>query len=666
MTPDGNITTAASCALSAKSTSFPVPVRRRFWQRWLVRDIWRAFPELDPFPDDACAALVQMTRHSAAYQCARLLGAVLTVFLAAAAAWKTALWLMTNDGFEFLHQAGLHNNATQMIGAAALLAASTAVPLLLGRLFAHALLHDRLARVLRFDGRCRQCGYSLLGLELSQTMELPCPECGHVAVVDHALAALVSNRHANGAPALKRSADASSIVCVFRPDTTWQRQRDLRLAKRALVLLGFAMIPFAAIALILGAWLWFSIRLASAAAPPPEAYRAAVQPHLHGLTLSDGCSWSKDAASIRTAWTWIYESETQNVPSYMRPTITAFDIPSRRWLGSAPRNDTSCWAPGSEQLQYRITSAALLYLFDERHASTLAPAVAAAPLQLDRGWLDPTDAAAAAHAADAADALRVTAERCESMMRLATAYGKMDLAQLALNAGLQCTTHLSCQPTPQVYERAAEISHLFAMDIVEWLTREPTEAPMDALQNAWEQHGTLRDPLLVIEWATLDHQRQVCNDLARVDVLLNSLLGPIPAGAPGGGTQRLGTIEHNVETLQQQRLSALKAAQQHAVPTEWLQPTPASNTVAPPPSILAGRFADVLPRVATAWALHCEDRHTMPVHFALARFRRAIGHYPTDLRDLVPQYLPSLPDLTTADGLARHYTLSGDRYAFSP
>ena len=663
MTPDGNISSAASCALSAKSTSLKAPAQRRFWQRWLVRDIWRAFPELDRFPDDACAALVQMTRNSAAYQFARLLNGAFTAALAGASAWKTTSWLMTTDGFSALQSAGLRNAATQLIGAAALLAAATAAPLLLGRLFAHALLHDRLAKVLRFDGRCRQCGYSLLGLELGQTMELPCPECGHVAVVDRALAALVGEWDAAGHRGNDGIGRSAGIVCVFRPDIAWQRQRDLRLAKKALVLLALGLVPAAIAAMVLAAWLGYGVMAASAATPAPAAYSTAVQPHLHGLTLTEGCSWSNDASSIRNAWMWIYREETRDDLLLQQLPFESFDIPARLWLERTPSVDTCCTIPNARAHAYRVTAAALQYLFEEQHASTLAPAVAAAPLQLDRGWLDPTDEAAMARAAEDAEALRVTAERCESMMRLAAVHKKVGVALQALDAGLLCTVHLSCQPTPQSYEHAAELNHFLAMDIVEWLAHAPDDAPLDALRQAWDQHSTLRDPFLVIEWATLDHQRQVCRDLARLDVLLMSLWGPVPAGQPGGGTQRLGTVAQCRDVLEQQRQNALDATVLQAIPSAWLQP---ASTSTPLPETLADRYVNDLRKVAAGWAQHREDRESMPVHFAIAQFRIAHGHYPADLRELVPQYLPAIPDLTTADGLARHYTQSGDRYALSP
>ncbi|MBI1189407.1 MAG: hypothetical protein GC200_01825 [Tepidisphaera sp.] len=147
--------------------------------------IYRAFPELDSYDDDDCQRFVARALESMGFKLATagvmilmLVGVIpLTLYLGAELATEVS------DDF-FRRSLDLELTALfWMIGLVLVIACAFWVrDVLIGR---------RVRRLLRTQGRCVRCNYSLLGLEISPELTVVCPECGMKARVDRALCELV-------------------------------------------------------------------------------------------------------------------------------------------------------------------------------------------------------------------------------------------------------------------------------------------------------------------------------------------------------------------------------------------------------------------------------------------------------------------------------------------
>jgi hypothetical protein len=158
--------------------------------RWLVRKIWRAYPELDRYSDETCRAFMRKVQGPVWF---RALGAVFSVACVVVSTyWLTdrvlVPWTWRRlQGPEYSWWIFARDLA---LGAAAIAFTAGACALLVLRLRDWA-IHIGLRRVLRGSGRCVGCSYSLVGLPVPDSFEVACPECGRVCRVHHSLKVLI-------------------------------------------------------------------------------------------------------------------------------------------------------------------------------------------------------------------------------------------------------------------------------------------------------------------------------------------------------------------------------------------------------------------------------------------------------------------------------------------
>ncbi|MFO0375506.1 MAG: hypothetical protein ACK51N_00515 [bacterium] len=140
--------------------------------RWLVRRLYRAFPELDPFSDQECRAFVHRARWSKRHVLvhpALLLG---TWTVLAASYWGLVLWLLdapvTKDGQWWWWVWRL---VVGVLAAAAVLLAGLRVR--------HVLLRRAVAALLAARGACDGCGHGMVGVLVGEQGAV-CPECALV------------------------------------------------------------------------------------------------------------------------------------------------------------------------------------------------------------------------------------------------------------------------------------------------------------------------------------------------------------------------------------------------------------------------------------------------------------------------------------------------------
>ena len=138
-----------------------------------ISKIYRAFPELDRFDDDACEVYVERAkaRNRLRTSCGGAVAGVVFVVFAGA-----AMWLM------ILLSIHLPRGPRTELWNLALIGTEFGVLTLLGCVFSFLTRDYFLRRLLRWElqgVRCPDCNYSLLGLRIDDG-KVTCPECGEV------------------------------------------------------------------------------------------------------------------------------------------------------------------------------------------------------------------------------------------------------------------------------------------------------------------------------------------------------------------------------------------------------------------------------------------------------------------------------------------------------
>ncbi len=147
--------------------------------------IYRAFEELDRFSDEQCEnflrAALRPGRRVMRWLVSTLVGGGLMVVLMTLVVWAMTLVPMRpreSDGVGFWFVSG---------GATLLVVGVCVFSAVLLRDF---LLRRRLRIIISTRGVCRNCRYLLLGLPVSETNTVACPECGATSEVDPSLGEL--------------------------------------------------------------------------------------------------------------------------------------------------------------------------------------------------------------------------------------------------------------------------------------------------------------------------------------------------------------------------------------------------------------------------------------------------------------------------------------------
>jgi hypothetical protein len=155
--------------------------------RLVTRKLHRAFPELDPFPDDKCLMFLKAAnrvRWVVVLRWGIAAGLAVAVTLAG---WIGLFPLIDN-------QIGRMKDARWAVVIDFLvLTGPSLVGLLVLMVVRDSVLRLRIRRVISLRGTCRQCGYSLLGIPIGADNQLTCPECGLSSTADDSMHELVTD-----------------------------------------------------------------------------------------------------------------------------------------------------------------------------------------------------------------------------------------------------------------------------------------------------------------------------------------------------------------------------------------------------------------------------------------------------------------------------------------
>ncbi len=156
--------------------------------RLLTRHIHRAFVELDPYDDAQCGRFIRSARGGLFLKL--VMAAVIGIVGLGMTVVGAGLWTWMLNGLVGFVTVDFKRDAWKLA-----LWVIAALPLLglgpvVGYIVRDRLLQWRLRYVLRTRGRCAACGYSLIGLALSERSTVMCPECGVECMVDMSLGEL--------------------------------------------------------------------------------------------------------------------------------------------------------------------------------------------------------------------------------------------------------------------------------------------------------------------------------------------------------------------------------------------------------------------------------------------------------------------------------------------
>jgi hypothetical protein len=155
--------------------------------------VWRAFPELDRFSDEACRRFV---RSPSVGGVRRWLRVVCSGSAAAAGIWlSSALVPSASRAFDdrWLIRGTLPSTVSEFVSLITIAFISTALASIgpiAGLFVRDRMLKAAIRRMLAAQGTCDRCGYSLLGLRVDAESRAECPECGLVTRVDESISEL--------------------------------------------------------------------------------------------------------------------------------------------------------------------------------------------------------------------------------------------------------------------------------------------------------------------------------------------------------------------------------------------------------------------------------------------------------------------------------------------
>lgn len=149
------------------------------------RKVYRAFKELDQFPDDRCVRFVAAANRG----WVRMTVGAALMLAVGVAVLLSSMWLLlyTTGDMDRKFGFGIEYYLV-MIPIWVLGLSAGPVAALVTR---DVILKRRLRRIIRLRGTCRECGYSLMGLPIREDLAVVCSECGAETVVDRAFGELV-------------------------------------------------------------------------------------------------------------------------------------------------------------------------------------------------------------------------------------------------------------------------------------------------------------------------------------------------------------------------------------------------------------------------------------------------------------------------------------------
>lgn len=624
--------------MGSPSSTSAAPAPRN---RWVVRHIWRAFPELDTYSDDECRTFVRAVRRE------RILTAIRALLLAAAP--TTAVvggviiaslvyeWLETYSLSESVLGASLQLTAVGLsIAAAGSVSALTCLAL------RDWLLRRRLRAVLGVGGHCRGCGYSFIGLVIPESLRIRCPECGAESRVDGSLTLL--SRGPDG------SAVGARRVVVKEHPPYWTRERIRWWLRAGAITTAIVLTPILIGLGVLEYATRKQVALAEADMPTAADFTAVLKAAHPGATLTKEPQFM---GTCERAYTELMQLRTRNEQS----TTTGQTLPTWRepeFTGVVPdydavvatTGDPDGWvAPNKQEVAAAAAWAGTLLDLAEADGTITRLKTAMERLPYEVRDAETTSVKLFGFRLDYVSSVRRVCFMLCARARAAVARGDADVAQDSLIMAIKLANFTEEQPFLVEGLVASSIkSHVFNT-VQRWLLSQPTQGELDAIERIMQCPGPRGDPMLHVDYEQVWERgflSTVYSDPNTVRRLL--LLGDMDISSWGVTSQPIlrnaGSWEDNRaelrDTIRDWR-AALTSPMSASTP-------PAAASAPRGPVVFAQSFFRMLSS-GPADAKHAEQtkRSTIAVMMALERWRLRHGQYPETLEALVPEVLPAVP-----------------------
>ncbi len=200
--------------------------------------IYRAFEELDRFGDAECTRFLASALRPWWQRALRELGCAVLGAMVFVVSFAVMVWSVKISGRGFWGSAAF----VAIAGVPATLAVFSAA------IARDVVLRRRLRQIINTRGSCFACGYSLLGLPVSDLSTVACPECGTVTEVDPAMGELAGG--AAGGLAGGRRVVAVTGVAARKFWSAERLRKILKYCRRG----GIAVVLLAAVVVLWGIW----------------------------------------------------------------------------------------------------------------------------------------------------------------------------------------------------------------------------------------------------------------------------------------------------------------------------------------------------------------------------------------------------------------------------
>lgn len=599
--------------------------------------VYRAFPELDRFPDEQCAAFVAAAARKGR-RVVRILLQALAVILSLVVGGFLIHWLLgllADAGISFFK-----SNARYMAREAAWMLATFTTMGAAFLLTRDILLRIAIRTVMNRRGACHACAYGLTGLPVSSDSKVICPECGLALVADASLCEIQPDLE--GHPRFIPSADASPnapIPPLFSPKAT---KRLIRWGLWApLCLLVF-------LALLAGSYELFirwQAGVARAARLGPTALDDLALASQPGVTAADPNAWEL-FSSVQMA---LEQAD-------------ALNDGANQWLNFGMVYDVNAFAsPGlspAEQLRQRDQAIARIHAYRAAGAFDRLDTMARRPRALH--WTSANQGQPLYYALswDCGRA-HYLATISAARMHLAAQSGDWDEWLRAFETTLGLSRMIGTLPTLYAQRLSYTIDRTVLAALDNAMRADiPSSLPPKALEAFRRQAFVLSVPALFQGERLIqtDAIATVFENPSSVRFGLWSLLGPNRYMWQTAG--RLGFYHENIR--------AATRIIDHAESELSIEPDARPLPSVPPLSglVLVQQYAGPVAHALTFFDEHIALRRGLETALALWSFKSSSGLYPPTLHPLMPSFLNPIPKDPWANGPFR-YRISPNALAFT-
>ncbi len=584
--------------------------------------LYRAFAELDPYDDATCERFLESAKGSWSRRWGRRsacvgIAIISMILLGIGILWLGSAWIKVPTGHE------------------GLMVAMVMVPAVVGPFVAilqrDALLWSRVRYVLRRQGCCGTCGYSLIGLSLDDANQITCPECGTLRTVDRSLAVLATDE--SGRTKIESFNDAPSVAVFWTPS----RKKRLKLGIAGFLVF-FVLIP----GMLFGIYEAF-LRLQASRARGDRVSMPQLLALIERTQPADGQPGTPNAWELFDRM----DARAQGIDRDVSASSTLV-LPDGETVEPYFDFDPNPPAPEkeSERYQLAVNKAAcdkLIARYREAGVLNDLATIAATPRAVRVPHFDPTIANPTI-----IDQWIPSLGRCRHYARvnrgrMSNALQANDMGEYlaALDQTLAIAQMLARQGTLIDQLVAVAIHSLAFEGVRDCMMKGPDRAWLDGISSALDRRQLSINIAQVVAVESLIGQDALAQHFGDVGKVRFGRFNTSEGRLYQGDLARMGTYAECLDTMNEYYQGVLTyAADRSATTPELLLSRRTNYFTESLTSFSTKAFASLnLPEATTAG---------LRIWIAIERYRNTTGTLPGTLSELVPTYLPAIP--TDVDG----------------